>query len=470
MKNKKRAGFIIGGATVLCAAAIAGVGIYANAAMKVSSFTVGRNDLSQEIELNGNVASELSQTFYAGAAGKVKTVHVKVGDSVKKGDLLVSFDEERIDYLIALAELDAQSVSGNYSNTIEMGNRTQALYNEATINLGVLNQQITDTQNQILDLEKRIADKKAAYAGEGAALQKSIIDTNEKIAEADEKDDTDYEAQLANLQKLAQGSAYNQQYDSDILKMQEELNRLSADLAHYKEYKAEMTSQKASTATARITAGQKEQLEAMKAVSELTTEETIKNLEAAKEGIRAEFDGIVTAISVEEGEEIANGMSLVTLASSDDIIVKCTVNKYDILSIEEGQITSSKIGNTEYTGKVTRIEKITGADAGTTPGVGVEVKLDNPDDSIILGLDTKTKVNVAAVEDKLCIPRSAAVEEDGKTYVFVEKEKKAVRKTIETGVKNDDMIEVTSGLNEGEVVVWNEETEIKDGMDIRISQ
>ncbi len=160
-------------------------------------------------------------------------------------------------------------------------------------------------------------------------------------------------------------------------------------------------------------------------------------------------------------------MSLVTVASSDDIIVKCSVNKYDILSIKEGQIVSTKIGNTDYAGTVTRIEKIAGADNGSTPGVGVEVRLDQPDDSIILGLDVKSKVSVAAAEDTICIPKNAAVEEEDGTYVFVEKDKKAVKKSVETGVKNDDMIEITSGLNEGDVVIWNDDAEIKEGMDVK---
>ncbi len=475
MKNKKRTGFIIAGTTAVTALVAAGVVIYANAAIKVESFKVSKDDVSQVLELNGTVQSDKTQSMFAGVDAKVDKVYVKVGDTVKKGDLLVSFDEERIEYLKTLAEYEAEAAAGSYQNSIEMGNRTQSLYNEANSTIVILDQKIADTQNLILALQKQISDRKASFAGEGAALQKSIIDTTGKIADSTESatgnaNTDDYQKELSNLQKLAQGNAYNQQYDSEILNMQNELNRLTADLANYKEYKAQLTSQKASAETARLTAGQKEQLEAIKAQSELTTEETLKNLELAKDGIRAEFDGIVTELNVEEGAEIARGMNLVTIASSNDIIVKCSVNKYDILSIEEGQTTSSRIGNTDYTGTVTRIEKITGADAGATPGVGVEVKLDNPDDAIILGLDTKTKVNVAAVEDTLCIPKSAALEEDGKTYVFVEKDKKAVKKTIETGVKNDDMIEVKSGLNEGEVVVWNEEAEIKNGMDIRVSQ
>lgn len=469
MKNKKKAGFIIAGAATITALVAAGVTMYVNAAIKVNSYTVELSDVSQEIELNGKFESELTETMYANANGLVKDVHVKVGDAVKKGDLLISFDEERINYLIAVAEFENQSCRGNYSNSVEMSNRTQSLYNEANANLDYLNQQIVDRQTRILELERKIADRRASFAGEGAALQKSIIDTTNKIADKDEKDETDYEEQLANLQKQAQGSAYNQQYDEEIRKMQDEINRLTTDLSNLQTTKAEMTSQKAATETSRMTGGQMEQLEAMKASSELTTEETIKNLEAAKDGIRAEFDGIVTGISVEEGAEVTRGMSLVSVASTNDIIVKCNANKYDIMSIEEGQNATVRYNNKEYTGSVSRIERIAGGD-GNSVGVGVEVKIDNPDDAVILGMDVKSKINIAAVEGVLAIPREAYVEEDNESYVFVLKDKKASRKKVEAGVKNDDMIEVVSGLSEGDVVIWNEESEIKEGMDVRSTQ
>ena len=469
MKNKKKAGFIIAGAATITALVAAGVTMYVNAAIKVNSYTVELSDVSQEIELNGKFESELTETMYANANGLVKDVHVKVGDAVKKGDLLISFDEERINYLIAVAEFENQSCMGNYSNSVEMSNRTQSLYNEANANLDYLNQQIVDRQTRILELERKIADRRASFAGEGAALQKSIIDTTNKIADKDEKDETDYEEQLANLQKQAQGSAYNQQYDEEIRKMQDEINRLTTDLSNLQTTKAEMTSQKAATETSRMTGGQMEQLEAMKASSELTTEETIKNLEAAKDGIRAEFDGIVTGISVEEGAEVTRGMSLVSVASTNDIIVKCNANKYDIMSIEEGQNATVRYNNKEYTGSVSRIERIAGGD-GNSVGVGVEVKIDNPDDAVILGMDVKSKINIAAVEGVLAIPREAYVEEDNESYVFVLEDKKASRKKVEAGVKNDDMIEVVSGLSEGDVVIWNEESEIKEGMDVRSTQ
>ena len=205
----------------------------------------------------------------------------------------------------------------------------------------------------------------------------------------------------------------------------------------------------------------------MKAASELSAEETIKNLEALRDGIRAEFDGIVTSVNVTEGAEVARGMQLFTIESSNDIIIKCAVNKYDIVSVKEGQSAEVTIGRNNYTGKVVRVEKMVGSDASLATGIGVDILLDNPDGEIILGMDVKPRLSCAAAEDVISIPKEALNEEDEDAYVFVVENKKATLKKVETGIRNDDMIEVTSGLCAGDTVVWNSDANLKDGMEVK---
>ena len=466
MKKSKKIKIIAAVTASILTFSAAAFFIYSSAAStKVNSYIVKKTDIEQTVELNGTIESEKYQSFFSDCDGRIAKVNVKVGDTVKKGDLLISFDEERIDYLISLAECNNKINEGVYNDTIEQSNRIQALYTEATRNIPILDTQIAQTQEQIFDVQKRLTDRQSSFAGEASALQKSIIDITEKIANQKEDDKTDYSEQLANLQKLTQGNGYNQQYDEEIVAMQEELLRLNVQLVNFKEYKAQMVSQKAAVENARITKGQKEQLEAKKELDTLTLEDTINRLQNAKNGIHAEFDGIITEINVLEDMDIVSGMNLITIASSNDIILKCSANKYDILSLKERQSAAFKIGNTEYTGKISRIEKLAGQ--GTTPGIGVEIKVDKPDNNLILGLDVKSTVNVASASGVICVPRSATVEEDGKIYVFIEKDEKATAREVNTGISNDDLVEITSELNEDEVVIWSENKEIIDGMNVK---
>ena len=191
MKNRKKR-ILLAGTLALSTIAIASIRLSAGAVLSVNAYIAAKDSLSQTVELNGSLDSAYSKSAYANASVCVKTVPVKVGDTVKKGDLLIAFDEDRIDYQTALAEYEIQASDGNYKNTIESGSRTQSLYHEATYNLSILDQQIADTEAAILAMENVLMKRKAELTAEGARLQVSILD----IA-GDPKEEEEYR----NLQK-----------------------------------------------------------------------------------------------------------------------------------------------------------------------------------------------------------------------------------------------------------------------------
>ncbi len=452
---KKKTIAIVAGATALLLTTGSLATIYANAATKVSAYEVAKGEMSQIIELNGVTASNTTENYFADANLKIDKIYFKVGDTVKKGDLLISFDEKEIDDAIELAKLDAQAKEGSFSNSVQTSDKYSALYNEATRNLNVLNKQISDTEEAIINKQKEIKDRSSKLANEGAKLQVSIIDWS------DRPDSDEY----ANLQKLAQNNAYVQSYDEELLRLQEELTRLNTQLADFKEYKAEMTSQKASSFPGVMTEGAKSELEATKAAFEFSNEKEIAKLEEAKNGIRAEFDGVITALNVSEGGYVTTGMQLASVDSLEDVIVKCNVNKYDIMSLEEGQSAEFIFMNNPCEGKITRIERTT--EAGTqSAGVGVDISVDNVE-NYILGIEVKARINTANVSDVTYVPNEAVISEDEKSYVFVAKDNKAVKTEVTTGIKNDDYTEVQSGLAGGETIVWNDAKELKGGEDVR---
>ena len=454
-KKKIIAGVLAAVLVVTCLGALNG-----HAAQSVDTALVTRGTLEQKVELNGFVETDNILKYYSQIDGKIGSINVKKGDFVKKGDVLMTYDEENLDYNIAMADLNAQSQLGSYNNSMQTSGRTAGLYSEANRNLSVLDQQITDTQAAVTQLQKDINSKKAALADEGAKLQVSLIDW------ADRPDSEEYE----NLSKLVQTNAYEQQYNSDLVAMQDELNRLNLQLSACKEYKAEMTSQKASTQMSLMTSGAKEQLEADKAANELASSDKHNRYENAKNGIVAEFDGVVTGIDAVKGSNVANGSLLLTLESSKDIVIRFSVSKYDIENIEEGQSATVKIKNKEYTGKVDRIDRMTSRDAGQTSNVGMEIKLDAPDDDIILGLEAKAVIDTVSIDNVLQIPKGAVYSDTNGEYVYVLRDKKAVKVDVEVGAYNSEMIEIVSGLNESDTVIIAGETEITEGMELEANK
>lgn len=450
--GKKKMGIIAG--ALVAAITIGTISVNANAAMKVESYTADIGGLSSILEINGNVETDSKKTYYSKIDGTIDKVYVKEGDFVKKGDLIISYDVDEIERLVAITQMNKQANIGSYDNAVQSDKRAAGLYGEATRNIKVLDQQIADTQAALVQRQKDLVDKRAAVADEGKKLQVSLIDW------ADEPDSKEFE----NLQKAVQTNAYEQQYASEILQIQEDIDSLCASLEEYKTYKAEMFSQKAATQMGLMTDGAKEEIEAIKAAHELASDDTIANYNEAAEGIRAEFDGVVSSITVMEGCSVAKGTELVTVKSVNDVVVKLKANKYDIVNIEQNQMATVVIKNKEYTGKISRISRMTNEGSG----IGVEIKLDEPDSNIILGMEVKAKIQTANATEALRVPTDALWEEKEGCFVFVVKDGKAVKRAVEIGVRNDSMAEIRTGLAEGDVVVWNETSEITDGMSVKL--
>lgn len=454
MKDKKKMG-IAGGVLALVIAIIA-IPISVNATMKVAAYTTDAGNLSSVLEANGNVEADICKTYYSKVDGIVGHINYKVGDFVHAGDVLVTYDADELAKLTSIAELGAEAQTENYNASIQSGNRVGGLYGEATRNIKVLDQQIADTQAALTLKENELLEKKSDLADMGAKLQISLIDWS------DEPDSDEYE----NLQKLVQTNAYEQQYGEDIVRLQEEIDSLNVTLAGYKEYKAEMTSQKASTQMNLMTDGAKKELEARKAANEIVASANIDNYKEAAEGIKAEFDGIISSINVIEGQSIGEGAEIVTLKSLDEVVVTVNLNKYDIVNVNEGQTAVVTIKNKDYTGKVSRIAKIADTASGNCE-IDAEVKLDEPDSDIILGIEAKVKICVADYADAIRVPVKALWEDEEGSFVFVYRDGKAYKTEVEVGARNDEMAEIRSGLEIGDVVVWNETSEITDGMSVK---
>ncbi len=451
LENKKKIAIISG--ILVAVIAVGSIGLKANAAIKVDSYAATKGSISRTTEINGKIVSNLKKDYYTKIDGVVGTVHVKKGDAVKKGDLLISYDKDDLDLRISLNDLSVEEAEEKFNGKTQAAGRVAGLYSQASSELATLEEQILIYQSAIVSLDDQIARKKAALASEGANLQISLI----------ECDPDDYEE----LSKQVQRNAYEQGYNRELTELEETRACYSTNLADCKTKRAEMTSQKNSSYTSMMTKGDKAALELDKEMSDIKAEDKAKDLAEAADGIRAEFDGIVTSIDVTEGTNVGIGDKLLSLDSTSDIVVRSNVNKYDIENITVGQTADVRVGKKHYSGKVTRIERMAGADEGESNNVGTEITLDAPDDGIILGVETKSAVNTADLEDVLLIPEAAINEDENGTYVFVEKSGKANKVYVEIGVKNGDMAEVISGLNECDKVIWNDTTELTDGQDVK---
>lgn len=428
----------------------------ANAKPMVSTIPVSKGDIEQSVSTSGSVVSDEIKTYFAPVSVRIGTVNVSVGEMVAKGEAVLSYDSTDLANEKRSAELKLQENEGSYRNSIQKNNESLGDISEANVNLSVLEQQITDIDNYIKELQRRVDEKKAELAHEGALLQISLIDW------ADKPDSDEYE----NLQKLVQLNTYEQSNNEEIRAWQEEITKYTEMLNNCKEYKSEMKSQKTSGESSRMNAGGKEELEAKTELEKISSQETLEAVSNLEAGVLADFNGVVTEMNAVEGKTPAAGEQLFKLESTEDVKVSISISKYDLEKIKVGQKAVVTIGGFTYDGEVEKIDKMATKNNSGAAVVNTDIRITNPDENIFLGVEAKVSISTAKSEGTLLVPYSAVNSDMEGNFVYAVEDGVVVKKPVQTGISSDINIEITEGLNEGDQILSEVNSTISEGMQV----
>ena len=201
------------------------------------------------------------------------------------------------------------------------------------------------------------------------------------------------------------------------------------------------------------TAEEKEKMEITNNLSELDQMSAQELVEAAKKGIKADFNGVITKVSVVEGATTALGTELFILQNTDKINVNVNVSKYDYDKLKEGQSADITLAGKTYEGEVTSISHVATQNEKGASLISADVRIKNPDDDIFLGVDAKVTIHAEEADDVVVLPSEVVnIGKDG-SFCYVIENGVITRRDITTGISSDDYVEVTEGIKEGDEVI-----------------
>lgn len=168
---------------------------------------------------------------------------------------------------------------------------------------------------------------------------------------------------------------------------------------------------------------------------------------------------------------------LIHIGNTDEYLATGVLSEYDALKIKTGQavkITSDVLPDKKWAGSVKQIDYLPQQQASAEAGndaanqYPVEVKVDDQDITMIkpgfkLLLEIETSSKKAS-----SLPIKAVVNEDGEKYVYVVKDKKAVRKEVKIGETTNKFIEIKSGVFSKDKVITNPSKDLTDGAEVTV--
>ena len=127
------------------------------------------------------------------------------------------------------------------------------------------------------------------------------------------------------------------------------------------------------------------------------------------------------------------------------------------------------IRGSQYTGKVSHISGTATKNANGIPVVAAQISVDNPDDSVILGIEASVKIHTDKAEDVLVLPYEyISTGADGDYVYMVDENSRLVRRNITIGLSTNTDAQITEGLNAGDAIVTTNPDGLTEGMTVTV--
>ena len=198
-----------------------------------------------------------------------------------------------------------------------------------------------------------------------------------------------------------------------------------------------------------------------------------------KKTLRAPFAGHLGIRSIDLGQFVQAGTSIVTLQALDPIFLDFFLPQQALDEIKTGQKVSVKVdtyAGKEFTGEISAINpKVDSA----TRNVQVRATLRNPDHLLLPGMYASIDIDTGAPQHYVTLPSAAiAFNPYGSTVFLVEdqgKDDKGAEKLVAkqafvtTGPARGDQIAVVKGVSEGDTVVTAGQNKLHNGSGLNIN-
>jgi membrane fusion protein (multidrug efflux system) len=162
--------------------------------------------------------------------------------------------------------------------------------------------------------------------------------------------------------------------------------------------------------------------------------------------IRAPFAGRTGLRKVSPGSLVNPGMVITTLDDSSVMKLEFTVPQSFLKDLSLGlpvEARAEGLGDRVFAGKITAIDSRIDP---VTRALRVRAELANSDGALRPGLFMSVRLRGKPV-DTLMIPEEALVPEQGKTYVFVVEDGKAIQREVRTGGREPGYVAILEGLD-----------------------
>ena len=193
--------------------------------------------------------------------------------------------------------------------------------------------------------------------------------------------------------------------------------------------------------------------------------------------IVAPVDGTLYSLPVKTNDYVKVGDLLAEMADLHKVRVRAFIDEPDLGGLEVGEpvtITWDALANKSWMGTTENVPKQV-VTHGTRSVGELLCAVNNDKLELLPNINVNVRINSKEHKNVLAVQREAVAYDGGHRYVYVVQpdplgvgKSRLERREIQVGIANAASYEVVSGLHEGEKVALPGDTELHDGMSVRV--
>lgn len=180
------------------------------------------------------------------------------------------------------------------------------------------------------------------------------------------------------------------------------------------------------------------------------------------------LNGVIGRVYQDSGASVTPQTPIALVVSQGQVRVVVDVPERYVGKVFMGQNAHIKVDaypGTLFQGKVYRVSPVVDA---RTRSAAIELLADNSGGRLKSGMFSEIRLVVGARAGAVAVPSAALLAENDKRYVFVPVDGTAVRREVRTGLGNDTVTQISSGLKAGDEFISFGLYGLKDGSKIKV--
>jgi|GEM_PF-3843630 len=385
--------------------------------IKVRTTEVKESSRNINNTLIGTAEPEFDVNIRSQIEGKVKKIYVSVGDIVEGGDVLATFEDQEIRLRVKQAGINVKDAKSEVERAK------------------------LEKQEKLLEMEREYTDVEADY------LRKKIL--LDKSREKSESTAKLYRIKAATLEEVKEAERNFEKAKIDYAasaKKYETSKELFGEEKNIREKMLDLMIEKKENQLLNIR-------------SELEKAQ----LELDKYTVKSPDSGMISDVFKTNNQYVSlSEPDMFSLIGVKDIHVMTNVSESDIRKIHKGNEVDVKfdaIQGSEYIGEIISIKPVIDTASRSFP---VRILIPNPDNIIKPGMYARISFAKLNQVKAIWIPSTCIRKSGSTTFVYKVKNNLAIKTAVETGRQSDELVEVTSGLSTGDVIITEGVDKVSD--------